>query len=510
MKIKSCIVLIIVYGWLYQNSLSCQTVYFNKTIDLADEWGSGMSIIADDSAYHIAAITGPGKMVSIVEVSLSGEEKWIKKYGNPQENWYPGNPGSLKVLNQGYILGGAIETTDTTYGLFIKFDHFFDTILTKRYRNTVDDYMVITNSEICKDGGLIFTGDISRVVGSPDMLLLKTDSFGDELWRTTKDMGYYERGWSIIQTPDSGFVVGGFTNNSAVYHSGDPIIVKFDKNGTFLWSRNPGGPYQDDIAMVCLNEDSTITVLTAIADSIYFYDFDYARICVIKYSQDGEELWKKKYGESIGGNFVWNIKPLPDGGYICCGQQQEPGNNDFLYFGWLLRLDSDGDSIWFRRYSYNNVDPFYDNELMDVSLAQDGGFIATGQVWDDDSLNGLQKIWVLKVDSLGCDSAGCDTTVGIKEQHGGMKARGHGGMEVWPNPGREQIHVRLNMDDGRLNKDLTLVIYDIFGREVGRIMVVDGQDEVIVNIESYSPGVYIAILKKGFDLLESRKFVVAR
>jgi hypothetical protein len=66
------------------------------------------------------------------------------------------------------------------------------------------------------------------------------------------------------------------------------------------------------------------------------------------------------------------------------------------------------------------------------------------------------------------------------------------------------------MDDGRLNKDLTLVIYDIFGREVGRIMVVDGQDEVIVNIESYSPGVYIAILKKGFDLLESRKFVVAR
>jgi hypothetical protein len=66
------------------------------------------------------------------------------------------------------------------------------------------------------------------------------------------------------------------------------------------------------------------------------------------------------------------------------------------------------------------------------------------------------------------------------------------------------------MADGRLNMDLTIFIYDIFGREVRKIKITDGQDEVIVNVESYPPGVYIAILKNGSDFVKSRKFVVAR
>ncbi len=76
----------------------------------------------------------------------------------------------------------------------------------------------------------------------------------------------------------------------------------------------------------------------------------------------------------------------------------------------------------------------------------------------------------------------CGVIVGIEEpgggeagKQGGMEAWGHGGLKIWPNPasgvihGRlnmDELHGRLNMDDGRLNRDLTLVIYDIFGREI--------------------------------------------
>ncbi|MCK9401687.1 MAG: T9SS type A sorting domain-containing protein, partial [Bacteroidales bacterium] len=95
-------------------------------------------------------------------------------------------------------------------------------------------------------------------------------------------------------------------------------------------------------------------------------------------------------------------------------------------------------------------------------------------------------------------------------KQGDGEAGEHGGMEIWPNPAGEQIHVRLNMDDGRFNKDLTLVIYNIFGREVQKIKIPDGQEKILVNVQGFSPGVYIAILKKSFNLVESRKFVVAR
>ena len=98
-----------------------------------------------------------------------------------------------------------------------------------------------------------------------------------------------------------------------------------------------------------------------------------------------------------------------------------------------------------------------------------------------------------------------------------MGAWGHGGMEIWPNPASGVIHGRLNMDslsaswgNGRFYRDLKLVIYDIFGRKVHEIKVPDGQKEIQINVEGFSPGVYVVILKNGFNILESRKFIVAQ
>jgi hypothetical protein len=524
MKLLSSIMIFVLIGWFHPKFGICQTVYFNKTVDLATDWGSGMSVLADDSSYHIAAITGPGKMISIVELGITGnEEEWIKKYGNQYENWYPGDPGSFcPVPSGGYILGGTVETLDTNYGLLLRFDHLFDTIFSKRYVNNINYSLILTCTKPTFDGGFIFTGENYFGGINTDFILLKTDSLGNELWRTTKSIGLADRGWSIIQTPDSGFVIGGYQYNPATYHSGDPLILKFNKYGTFLWSRNPGGPYEDGKAMVCLNEDSTFTVLTSIGDSIFSNDYSYARICVIKYTQDGVELWGKKYGESIRGTSVSNIKSLPDGGYICCGRQPIPDNFDIYQFGWLFRINSAGDSIWFRRYTYSEILPFYYNSIMDVSLASDRGFIATGQVWDNYP-NDLQRIWVLKVDSLGCDSAGCDTTVGIKEQHGSMETWGQGALEIWPNPAREQIHVRFYMDslsaswrNGRFYKDLGLEIYDIFGRKVKEIdipspAVEEGQGGGwTMDVSVLPPGIYLVRLRDGQTVRASAKFVVVR
>jgi hypothetical protein len=54
------------------------------------------------------------------------------------------------------------------------------------------------------------------------------------------------------------------------------------------------------------------------------------------------------------------------------------------------------------------------------------------------------------------------------------------------------------------------VIYDVFGREVAEIILPDKQDQIQINVESYPPGVYIVILRKGHILLESSKFVVVK
>jgi hypothetical protein len=182
-------------------------------------------------------------------------------------------------------------------------------------------------------------------------------------------------------------------------------------------------------------------------------------------------------------------------------------------------LNSEGDSVWYRQYHLLNGGSSL-NYLSDIIQVSDMGYLACGYISPISPDTGIQSAWVIKLDSIGCDSAGCDTTVGVIE-YGGIEAWEHGRMEVWPNPAREQLHGRLNMDarpteglqsfgrDGRFNRDLTLVIYDVFGREVQKIKIPDGQEEFQINIEGYPPGVYIAILENGFDFVESRKFIIS-
>ncbi|HPI87375.1 MAG TPA: T9SS type A sorting domain-containing protein, partial [Bacteroidales bacterium] len=80
------------------------------------------------------------------------------------------------------------------------------------------------------------------------------------------------------------------------------------------------------------------------------------------------------------------------------------------------------------------------------------------------------------------------------------------GLEIWPNPARGIVDCRWSIFDGR--GDVVLMIYDVFGREVAEIKVPGKQDQVQINVESYPPGVYIAVLRNGGDFLGSGKFVV--
>jgi hypothetical protein len=61
--------------------------------------------------------------------------------------------------------------------------------------------------------------------------------------------------------------------------------------------------------------------------------------------------------------------------------------------------------------------------------------------------------------------------------------------------------------DGRLNRDLTWVIYDVFGRKVNAKIVSGGGEEWTINISSLSPGMYIVFCKDIENRIYSGKFI---
>ena len=517
MKNKALLSLLILFGWLYQNSLSCQPQYFNEVYNPNGTWTAGKSIICLNFGYFGCAISGDSISdyfynTSTFLINPEGEIISWKNFGRYGCDFWPGDNGGLTKNNNSFGLFGTVDDylNDSMYGLFYKFDNSGDTIFTKAFTSDSDTIFVGRICTTTNDVGFALLGNISGNEANKDIILIKTDSNGNELWRNQYGSDSSDWAKSLIQTSDNGYAIGSWRRIAHIGYeeTPDPIVYKIDSLGNYEWSLNLGGPLLDDKPMLCNSQDSCIVVLTAYADSMFNPEYASTRINLIKIDLSGSIIWNKKYGSSTS-NYVSNIKLLDNGDFMACGYIYN-SPSPYLQAGWLFRFNSDGDSLWNREYFYYPDDPVYGiNYLYDVSQTEDNGFVAVGQAYTLDPPNNVQKMWVLKVDSVGCEIENCWVGIEEDEETGGQgEEEKMGGMEIWPNPAREILNFKFSILNS--GKDYYLSVYDIFGREVRRIKIVDGQDEVIVNVESYPPGVYIAILKKGFDLVESRKFIVAR
>jgi hypothetical protein len=111
------------------------------------------------------------------------------------------------------------------------------------------------------DGGFIITGNIPVAAqgNQYDVLLLKTDADGNKLWDKTFGGESEDRGQSVEQTSDGGYVIGGITNS---YGAGeyDVWVIKTDANGNKIWDRTFGGAQADEGYSVLENTSGSYVI----------------------------------------------------------------------------------------------------------------------------------------------------------------------------------------------------------------------------------------------------------
>jgi hypothetical protein len=101
---------------------------------------------------------------------------------------------------------------ETDYDVYlIRADADGDTIWTRTYGGAYCDYS--RSVEQTTDGGYIITGHTGVFGVTEDVYLIKTDANGDTLWTRRYGGGGRERGWSVKQTADGGYVVAGWTES---------------------------------------------------------------------------------------------------------------------------------------------------------------------------------------------------------------------------------------------------------------------------------------------------------
>jgi hypothetical protein len=181
----------------------------------------------------------------------------------------------------------------------------------------------------------------------------------------------------VQQTSDNGYIVVGEKEE-------DIWLLKMDSNGDTVWTRRYGGETPDYGYCVRETPDSGYVVV-GLKDTKTLYP-PKGIVWLIKTDSNGDSLWTRAYGEQDGESVAYSLCLTDDGGYAISGATKTADSREL----WLIKTDSLGDSLWARSYCSTLYGGYC------VQQTFDGGYIVVGDAHDP-----TQDVLLLKVDALG-------------------------------------------------------------------------------------------------------------
>ncbi len=216
------------------------------------------------------------------------------------------------------------------------------------------------------DGGYIVAGyTYSFGAGYTDILLIKTDAFGNVQWAKTYGGTDWEGAYSVQQTSDDGYIVAGGTTSFGAGLS-DVFLVKTDANGNIIWAKTYGGTDYDWAYSVQQTSDDGYIV----AGETHSFGAGDRNIFLIKTDANGNIIWAKTYG-GTDDDRAYSVQQTSDDGYIVAGNTRSFGAGNYDAF--LVKTDANGNIIWAKTYGGTDGDEAYS-----VQQTSDGGYIMTG------------------------------------------------------------------------------------------------------------------------------------
>jgi hypothetical protein len=144
-----------------------------------------------------------------------------------------------------------------------------------------------------------------------------------------------------------------------------------------------------------------------------------------------------------------------------------------LNFAFLLKLNTNGDSLWTKSYKFENLA----SQVNDLIITDDGGFMGVGFVSDP---NAGWTGWMFKTDSNGVVSIENDEPSSASGSH----------VSVYPNPAT--THIIFDWESEQPEKGI-LEIYNAMGILIKKVNIESGKHTL--SIEGLASGVYLYKIK---------------
>lgn len=161
------------------------------------------------------------------------------------------------------------------------------------------------------------------------------------------------------------------SSDSNVYICGKIIdvvsLLKLDINGNFIW-RKETDIFGEEIhpSSIAISDNNEIIIC-----GNYYEGNDIPNnydIIVMKLTSNGDLIWQKRFGGS-GNEYAYNIIRTYDNCFLVCGRFN--GNSSIGYDLLLYKINTNGDTVWTRKYHDSNVS-MYPQSLIELS---DNGFL---------------------------------------------------------------------------------------------------------------------------------------
>ena len=267
-------------------------VYLVKTDSVGNMlWQKAFGGISDDHGYSIQQTADGGYIIAgqsrsfgdsdgdvyLVKTDPTGNLLWQKTFGGPALD----NSMSVQqTADGGFIIGGTTGSFGAgSYDVYlVKTDSVGNMLWQKAFGGiSEDDGFSIQQTA---DGGYIIAGlTKSFGAGEDDVYIIKTDSQGNKIWEKTFGRSWVDRGWSVQQTADGGFIIAGEKDrNVYLIKLGPdvPVVTQFWQPQPLSWTSASRTDVSANLQQPTIKSESYVLATSAPGIQLSYDKYNFA------------------------------------------------------------------------------------------------------------------------------------------------------------------------------------------------------------------------------------------